>query len=313
MKVIKGLCISLTFTIILLLIITLSTVLLMYTPSSQLPSEYQYINENSDMLIEEYISEFNFGSLQNIRIGEKEVNRLAKTYFDMGMLDHPDYVVNYVYVDFEEAKILANAHLIINDVMDFPMKVTVATDVDYESDELTMSLDYVKAGAVRIPKFILRFYLKANGIESEYLNIDKLHIKYNINEINPYSDFVNLKNILIDDEAIHLEIGMSEYLSENVSDVVNPAAEIVGENLEELYTRLDEEEQASADKMIVFIEENPDIDLNTIDIEKLKQMMDEFLSLSPEVQDTIVESVRNQVDPDEFEELVQIIYEILEK
>ena len=216
MKVIKGLCISLTFTIILLLIISLSTVLLMYTPNSQLPSEYEYINENSDMLIEEYISEFNFGSLQNIRIGEQEVNRLAKTYYDMGMLENPDYVVNYVYVDFEEAKILANAHLIINDVMDFPMKVTVATDVDYESDELIMSLDYVKAGAVRIPKFILRFYLKANGIESEYLNIDKLHIKYNINEINPYSDFVNLKNILIDEEAVHLEIGMSDYLSENV-------------------------------------------------------------------------------------------------
>ena len=124
---------------------------------------------------------------------------------------------------------------------------------------------------------------------------------------------VNLKNILIDEEAVHLEIGMSDYLSENVSDVVNPASEIVGESLEELYTRLDEEEQDSADKIIVFIEENPNIDLNTIDIEKLKQMMDEFLSLSPEVQDRIVENVRNQVDPDEFEELVRIIYEILEK
>ena len=65
--------------------------MLVYSPNTELPEEYSYAIDENEMSLEKYISEFDFGSMQNIRIGEREINIVMNTYIEMSLEKSDEY------------------------------------------------------------------------------------------------------------------------------------------------------------------------------------------------------------------------------
>ncbi|MCK5764028.1 MAG: hypothetical protein KAH05_07905, partial [Clostridiales bacterium] len=99
MKFIKGLFVTITFVVVLLIVIPLVVILMIYSPNEELPDDYKYIEKSSMMNVDEYFRDFDFGSLDDIRIGEREINTVVHTYLEYEEIDNEDIYINYIYVD----------------------------------------------------------------------------------------------------------------------------------------------------------------------------------------------------------------------
>ncbi len=311
MRFIKGLLVVLAFVIGILIVIPLVVILMIYSPNEELPDDYKYIEESSLLNIEEYFRDFDFGSLDDIRIGEMEINTVIDTYLEYEEIDNEDIDIHYIYVDLKENQFDIVAHLTISEVMEFPMKIKVTSDVKYSDDVLYIEIKKIKAGLVTIPNWITRFALRTNDIESPYLNIDRLEIVLDTNELNPYSDFVEVKTILIDDDSLHVKIGLTEILNDSINSVITPTVETAKDTIEEMYGRLTDDEKKSADVILDFIDENPDLNVYNLDIEQAKKVSEEFMNLSSEAQDTIIDNIQKSLDPEEMSELKKIIEDLM--
>ncbi len=311
MKFIKGLFVTITFVVVLLIVIPLVVILMIYSPNEELPDDYKYIEESSMMNVDEYFRDFDFGSLDDIRIGEKEINTVVHTYLEYEEIDNEDIYINYIYVDFKENQFDVVAHLTVSEVMEFPLKIKVISDVEYSDEILYVKIKKIKAGLVTIPNWVTRFALKTNGVESPYLNIDKLEIVLDTEEMNPYRDFIEVKNILIDDDSLHLKIGLTEILNDSIKNIVTTVAETAKDTIEEMYGRLTDGEKKSADVILDFIDDNPDLNVDSLDIDQAKKVSEEFMNLSSEAQDTIIDNIQKKLDPEEMSELKKIIEELM--
>ena len=311
MKFIKGLFTTITFAIVLLIVILLAVILMIYSPNAELPDDYKYIEESSMMNVDEYFRDFDFGSLDDIRIGEKEINTVVDTYLEYENIDDEDIDIHYVYVDLKENRFDVVTHLSISKVMDFPLKVKVFSDVEYNSDVLYIKIKKIKAGLVTIPNWVVKFILKTNEVESPYLNIDKLEIVLDTEKMNPYGDFIEVKNILIDDDSLHVKIGLTEVLNDSIKSIVNTVVETSKDTIEEMYGRLTDGEKKSADIILDFIDANPNLNVDNLDIDQTRKVSEEFMNLSSEAQDTIIDNIQKTLDTEEMNELKKIIEELM--
>ncbi|MEA3422194.1 MAG: hypothetical protein U9Q80_00030 [Bacillota bacterium] len=311
MKFIKGLFVTITFTIVLLIVILLVVILMIYSPNAELPDDYKYIEDSSMMNVDQYFRDFDFGSLDDIRIGEREINIVIATYLEYEEIDNEDIDIHYVYVDLKENQFDAVAHLTISEVMEFPMKIKVISNVGYSDEILYVEIKKIKAGLVTIPNWVMKFALKTNGVESAYLNIDRLEIVLDTEEMNPYRNFIEVKNVLIDDDSLHVKIGLTEILNDSIKGIVTTVAETAKDTIEEMYGRLADDEKKSADIILDFIDDNPNSNVDNIDIEQAKNVSEEFMSLSAEAQDTIVDNIQNSLSSEEMNELKKIIEELM--
>ena len=116
MKFIKGLFVTITFAIIVLFVISLVVILMIYSPDAELPDDYKYIKESSMMNIDEYFRDFDFGSLDDIRVGEREINIVIDTYLEYEEIDNKDIDLHYIYVDLKDNRFDIITHLTISEV-----------------------------------------------------------------------------------------------------------------------------------------------------------------------------------------------------
>lgn len=300
MRLFKGIMSTLMFLILLLILIPLIGILMMYSSDAQLPAEFTYPETEEGINWGEYLSEIDFENLTDLKIGEKEVNLFLQTYVEMGLPETDDLLVNYAYLDFKEEEIDFIAHADVRKFMDFPVKVRVMMNSEYVDGVETLSLDKAYLGKLRVPNFVIRYALEMSDVRSEYLDHRKLKVCIDIEEENPYSEMIVLKDIRIDEEAMHLEIGLSDFISD---EFVKPSVEIVGDSIQSVYTHLEEEEKAAADVILSFVEENPTVDPNAIGISDATELFEAFTSLSPEVQGEVINDLEEQLDPEVIEQL----------
>ena len=302
MKRFKGLVVTLTTLILLLVLIPLVGILLVYSPNAPIPEAFTYNDPGEKIRLDDYLASIDFENFEDFKIDEKEINIFLNTYIEMGLTENEDIIVNYAYVDFKTQEFDLIAHLNVNKVMDFPVKVRMVLSSSYSEGVEMVKLDRLYLGKLRIPNFVTRYAIEFTEIRSDYLNSKDLSVTLDINQLNPYSKMVVLENVWMDEDAVHLEIGLSNFIAD---EVVKPSVEIVTESIQEIYTHLNEEEQAAADVILDFVEENPDFDPSSIGINSATDMIEAFLSLSPEVQNELIKDLEEKLDPKTAEQLKQ--------
>ncbi len=310
MKLLKGIMSTLMFLLLLLILIPLVGILMMYSSDVELPEAFSYPEAESGINWGEYLSDIDFENLTDLKIGEKEVNLFLQTYVEMGLTESDDILVNYAYLDFKENEIEVIAHVDVRKFMDFPVKIRVKMNSDYADGIETLSLKKAYLGKLRVPNFLIRYALVMSEVRSEYLDHRALKIRIDIEEKNPYSEMVVLKDIRIDEESVHLEIGLSDFLSDKV---VKPTVEIMSDSINSVYAHLEEEEKAAADVILEFVEENPDLDPSTIGTSDATELFKAFTSLSPAVQGEVVNDLEEQLDPEAIEQLKQWMFELMKE
>ena len=309
MKLIKGILLTITFTLILLTVIPLTIILLIYSPTVEPPTGFEYIQSETVVNLDDYLDDIDFGNLSDLEVGEVEINHFINTYIELSEEDLEDIQVNYAYIDFMTEQIMVETHINISAFLDFPMRIQVYLNPDFDDGVAQLTLDRIRLGKVTIPNWITRVLLMTNDVSSPYLKMEDLSLAYNIRENNPYSDFVEVKDIYLEEDAIHVNFGLNDFLQEKI---VEPTIDVISGVIDDIVPQLSGAEQSAVESIGEFIDENANLKIEEIDIDKLDEMIDIFMSLTPEVQDTILDEVKKSMDPEMIDYLGYLIEEQME-
>jgi len=296
MKIFKILFLTIISSIALIIIIPVVIAMLVYSPNSELPEEYSYVNNQSDMYIEDYFSDLNIGLMSEIVIKEEDINIILNTYISLDETLKQEYGINYLYIDLEEQGFNLVGNSNISEFRDFPIKLSVAANIEYDGESmLSIEIERIKIGLLPLPNWLVKYALKNIETDKSYLNIDNLSIDINIDENNPYSNIVGIEDIYIIEKEIHINIGFTDNLGKEINKVIKLNEDIFKESIEDVYEKLNDEEKLAADKILKSIDENKGIEI-----------IDEFMKLNSEAQDTIVDNIKRNMSDEELEELLRI-------
>lgn len=296
MKIFKILFLTIISSIALIIIIPVVIAMLVYSPNSELPEEYSYVNNQSDMYIEDYFSDLNIGLMSEIVIKEEDINIILNTYISLDETLKQEYGINYLYIDLKEQGFNLVGNSTISEFRDFPIKLSVAANIEYDGESmLSIEIERIKIGLLPLPNWLVKYALKNIETDKSYLNIDNLSIDINIDENNPYSNIVGIEDIYIIEKEIHINIGFTDNLGKEINKVIKLNEDIFKESIEDVYEKLNDEEKLAADKILKSIDENKGIEI-----------IDEFMKLNSEAQDTIVDNIKRNMSDEELEELLRI-------
>lgn len=314
MKILKALFLTIISSIVLIIIIPLIIVMLIYSPNSELPEEYSYINNQSDMYIEDYFNELDIEKMSEIVIKEEDINIIFNTYMSLDKTLKQEYGINYLYVDLKEQGFNIVGHSSISEFKDFPIKINISANVEYDGKSMfSIKLKRIKVGLIPLPNWLIKYTLKHLEEEEAYLNIDDLSIDIDMDEYNPYFKIIGIREIYINEKEIHINMGFVSGLGQEINKIVKSHEDIFIESIEDVYEKLNDEEKLSADKILKSINENKGLDISDIDVNEGMEIIDEFMKLNSQAQDTIIDSVKKNMSDEELTELLKIYNEYINK